>query len=341
MSDISIKKVADIAGVSTATVSRCLNNPGRVSDATRLRVEAAILETGYTPNALARNFRRGRTNLILVVLSKVGDPFYADIMQGIRSTAVEMGYSIVIEETQLNAMTAEKVGAKLVSKQADGVILLCSLSPFGTDEIFRRSQRNFPIVLGFEPKESELSTFPRIHIDNTLAAKEATEFLLAQGHRRIGMITGTEVSGLSIDRESGYRAAMAEAAIDIADGWVVDGSLSISGAKLATRALLDHAQRPTAVFCATDEMAFGCLHEIKESGLRVPDDVSVLGFDDMRYARVADPPLSTISQPAVDIGRRVMLRLRAEIDNTAHDQRDTEIVPHRLVLRKSTAPPGA
>lgn len=329
-----------MAGVSIATVSRCINNPEKVTEKTRLKVQKAILETGYSPNTLAQSFRRGRTNLVMVVLPSIGDPFFTDVMRGIRTAAKAKGYSVVIEETQFNTMTADEIGAMLVSKQTDGIILLASMSPFGTEILSAKSRRRLPIVIGCETISPELAEFPSVHIDNVAAAKEATNYLISQGHRRIAMIYGQASSLLTKDREYGYRAAMKQARLTIEEGWVVEGELSIEGAIRATRKLLNHQHRPTAIFCANDEMAIGCLHAVKSAGLRVPDDISVMGFDDIRYAEVADPPLTTIGQPAEEIGERVMYRLCREIEDGRNGETTPEIVPHELIVRQSVAGPA-
>ena len=341
MADVSIKEVAQLAGVSIATVSRCINNPEKVTEKTRLKVQDAIAETGYAPNTLAQSFRRGRTNLIMVVLPSIGDPFFTAVMRGIRTAAKARGYSVLIEETQFNTMTADEIGAKLASKQTDGIILLASMSPFGTDILSASSRRRLPIVVGCEKVSSDLADLPSVHIDNVAAAKDATNYLIAQGHEKIGMIYGQKSSLLTKDRELGYRAAMKQARLPIQSGWVAEGQLTINGARQATRELLDHNDRPTAIFCANDEMAIGCLHEIKAAGLKVPDDISVIGFDDIRYAEVTDPPLTTISQPAEEIGERVMYRLYQRIEEgRGNGDEESTIVPHKLVVRQSVARPA-
>lgn len=341
MPDVSIKEVAKLAGVSIATVSRCLNNPEKVTERTRLKVQEAIVETGYSPNTLAQSFRRGRTNMIMVVLPSIGDPFFTAVMRGIRTTAKTKGYSVLIEETQHNTMSADEIGAMLVSRQTDGIILLATMSPFGTEILSAKSRRRLPIVVGCEKVSPELADLPSVHIDNVAAAKDATNYLISQGHKRIAMIYGQASSLLTRDRELGYRAAMKAAKLSIKDGWVAEGHLSIPGARQATRDLLAHAERPTAIFCANDEMAIGCLHEIKAAGLTVPGDVSVIGFDDIRYAEVMDPPLTTISQPAEEIGERVMQRLCKRIEEgRGNGNKESQIVPHKLVIRQSVTKPA-
>ena len=339
MGQASIKDVAQIAGVSIATVSRCLNDPERVRPQTRARVLEAVRETGYSPNTLAQSFRRGKTQVIMVVLPSVGDPFFTEVMAGIREVATENNYSILINETQFNTLNADEIGAIVVSRQADGIALLASMSPFGTRVLSASSQRALPVVIGCETISDELAAYPGIHIDNVAAAREATTYLLELGHERIAFIYGEHKTLLTQDRENGYREAMTVANKVIDSGWVVEGQLTLEGAASATRRLLAHPKRPTAIFCANDEMAMGCLHAVKAAGLTVPDDISVIGFDDNRYAKVLDPPLTTVRQPARLIGERVMRRLLEEIEFGRSSDARTEIVPHELVIRESAAPP--
>ena len=335
----SIKEVARLAGVSIATVSRCLNNPEKVREKTRLKVQEAVVETGYSPNTLAQQFRRGRTNMVMVVLPSIGDPFFTEVIHGIREAARTKGYSIILNETQFNTMTADEIGAIMVSKQVDGIILLASMSPFGTEVLSTRSHRALPIVVGCETISPELSQFPGVHIDNIAAAREATNYLISSGHTRIGFVNGLDTSLLTKDREYGYRAAMHQTGLEVENGWVVEGGLTLEGSVRATRKLLNHPQPPTAIFCANDEMAIGCIHEIKSNGLSVPEDISVIGFDDIRYAEVQDPPLTTVYQPAEEIGERVMYRLYKEIEEGASVNPEPEIVPHKLIVRQSVSRP--
>ena len=335
---VSIKEVAEIAGVSIATVSRCLNSPDKVTERTRLKVQSAIDETGYSPNPLAQNFRRGRTNLVLVVVPSVGDPFFDAIMHGIQSVASAEGYSVIIEETSMQSPTVGADGTDVVAKQADGVILLCNAAASEPGILRSASRRSLPVIVGFEATSEQLSGYASVHIDNAAAASDATRHLIDLGHERIAMLSGTEQLGLTIDRESGYRAAMSSAGLGVADGWVIDGGLSIDGARSATRRLLQHRQRPSAIFCAADEMAFGCLHEIKQHGLSVPEDISIVGFDDMRYAAIADPPLTTVSQPTKQIGQRAMQMVLHEINGGTSSTPRSEVLPYQLVIRASSGP---
>ena len=339
LAQMSIKEVAELAGVSIATVSRCINNPLQVREHTREKVQKAILETGYSPNTIARSFRTGRTNIIMVVLPSVGDPFFTDVMRGIRSVVDKKGYSIIINETNFNTITAEEMGAIMVSRQADGFILLASIFPFGKEILSKAENRTQPIVIGCETISSSLSDFPSVHIDNIKAALDATDFLISKGHQDIAFISGQKASLLTRDREYGYRSAMHKARLSIEDGWILEGQLTLDGAATACRQLLQHRKRPTAIFCANDEMAMGCIGEIKNQGLLVPGDVSVMGFDDIRYAAFMEPALTTVSQPAREIGEGVAKRLLKAIKRGYQPNNQPVILPHKLIIRESVAAP--
>ena len=342
MARSSIKEVAALAGVSTATVSRCINTAEKVSARTRAKVASAIKTLDYTPNTLAQQFRRGRTQMVMVVVPAIGDPFFTEVMAGIRQVASARAYSVVINEAQVGSMPPNELSALRVSRRTDGIIVLASLPPFGTQVRSAQSQQLLPIVVGCEAIAPALTEFPGVHIDNIAAARQATEYLLAQGHRRIGMIGGPTQAMLTKDRESGFRAAMSKANIEVSEQWIQNGPLSIAGAIAATRNLARLPQPPTAIFCLTDELALGCLHCLRVLGKTVPSDFSVMGFDDTRYAAIADPPLTTIRQPCFRIGERVMTRLLQEIESNGQSQQPQprqEVIEHELVIRQSVAEP--
>ncbi|MEH6550275.1 MAG: LacI family DNA-binding transcriptional regulator [Pseudomonadales bacterium] len=334
----SITQVAKLAGVSIATVSRYINSPEQVKTKTGTKVAAAIAKTGYSPNSLAQNFRRGKTGNIVVFITSVGDPFLEGVMRGISQIAEEKKYNILIQETRSNTVSFDEYNKMVLSKQADGVILLAAICPF-TAPIARPSEsKQAPLIVACESVSEDLANLPSVRIDNESAAGEATDYLINLGHKDIAFIYGSSNSTLTLDRERGYKKAMKIAKLPIADDWIVEGGLSLAGARKATRKLLNHSTPPTAIFCANDEMAIACMHQIKTSGLSVPQDISVVGFDDIRYAEVQDPPLTTIAQPAEEIGERTILRLLKAIEGGDIGQ-NTEVVPHKLVIRQSAARP--
>lgn len=332
MTSVSITEIAKLAGVSIATVSRCINNPKQVRDKTREKVQKAIKETGFSVNTVAQNFRRGKTNMIMVVIPSIGEPFFTDVMHGLRSEAQKNGYSLLINENHLDNMSAEEIDAMMLSRQVDGIILLASMSPFGSEVISGQSNRRLPIVIGCEAITEELKGLPSVHIDNFAAAQEATDYLISLGHKHIAFMAGEETSLLTKDRENGYASAVKKAGLSTT---IASGNLTIAGARTATVELLNLPDRPTAIFCATDEMAIGTLHEIKAAGLSVPSDISVMGFDNNRYAAVMDPPLTTIGQPAAEIGRRTAKRMIKAIEHGLDNSNKPDIIEHKLIIRSS------
>ena len=335
MKSTSIKDVARIAGTSIATVSRYHNNPDSLSPELRERVAAAVEETGYAPNSSARALRKGKTKILMVVVPSVGIPFFGRVMQGIQKAARAAGYTVVIEETQYGEITEDIIGSVLVSRQIDGLILLASSSPFGTRIFSERSQQRIPIIIGCENISTDSQSLPCVCIDNLAAARDATNYLISQGHKKIAVIRGSDRLILTKDREYGYRQAMQDAGIAIRDDWIVDGDLTIAGAQRATRRLLSCEDRPTAIFCLNDEMALACLAELRDAGLAVPEDMSVLGFDDIPFSSISSPPLSTVAQPAEEIGERVVNKLFRRMDGLNVDMNETEIVSHSLIIRES------
>jgi len=297
----SINEVALVAGVSTATVSRYINTPEQVAGKTQRKVESAIRQTGYTPNTLAQKLRRGRSHHILVAVPSVGDPFFSAVMRGVRKAARRNGYTVFIRETRQEALTNSEMNAVLDSKQADGIVLL----------------NNMTYVAGkLEPSADPLHRASTIHIDNVAASVTMTEFLIGHGHRRIAMIYSSRKPSF-VDRERGFRGAMQRAGLAVGDGLVIDTENTLEGARAATRRLLSLETLPTAIFCGSDELAIGCMHEVHEAGFSVPGDISVAGFDDTRYAAVSNPPLTTIRQPAEKMGARLVEELCRAIDDTA------------------------
>lgn len=338
MTKTSIKEVAKLAGVSIATVSRTLNFPDKVSEGTRLRVENAIRDTGYQPNSLAQSFRRGRTNIVTVIMPSIGDPFAAGVMCGIQAAARQYGYAVYVEEKPLQSMTSGEFDTLLGSRQSDGMIVIASIPSEGVKVLTDENRPKLPVVIACETPP-ELAATPRVHIDNFGAASDAAELLISHGHKRIAMIYGLRQSPLTISRMNGFRAAMEKAGLDIPDGWQVEGFRTLAGGRDAARTLLSRANRPTAIFCGNDDMALGCLHECRRLGLKVPDDLSVMGFDDIQFAEVADPPLTTVSQPVEEIGSRILARLCKLIAGEPDTEQPADIVSHQLIIRDSVAAP--
>lgn len=333
----SISHVARHAGVSTATVSRAMSGRnGSVSPATRERVMRAVELLGYTPNAAAKHLRTRRSGKVLVTVPDISNPFFALILQGIEEAALGEGYAVLIGDTQHDPAREERYARMLQQKDADGLIFLGHRLPPGAATLIRAAKgQPAPIVNGCE-FSSRLGV-PSVHIDNERASHEVMKHLYGLGHRRIAAITGPLISPLSRDRLRGTMAA-ARAAGAKQQLVVMHGDFSIASGKAASGRLLARRHPPTAIFCFNDEMALGCLDTARERGLRVPEDLSVVGFDDIRFSRYLDPPLTTVTQPMQEIGAGCV-RLLLEILRGNPLAPVSITLPHRLTVRKSTAPP--
>ena len=305
--------------------------PDVVAEATRRRVYEAIERLRYTPNVQARSLRTARTNTIVALVPDISNPFFAEVIRGIEQVAHQNRYSVLLGDTQCNR-DREQAYANLVgARQADGLITLLPHIPRVAQ---MAGSARLPIVNACEYVKDKSIT--SVYVDNVAGAREATEYLLTLGHRSIAFITGPMNSPISVDRDRGYEMALSRAGLKRSSRLTVEGDFSAESGIRATESLFARGERFTAIFCSNDEMAFGAIRAIKARGLRVPEDVSVVGFDDIRLARYWDPPLTTIAQPMADIGREAM-SLLIEILNGADIPPRKRMLPVQLVVRGSVA----
>jgi LacI family repressor for deo operon, udp, cdd, tsx, nupC, and nupG len=330
----TIHDVAAKADVSTATVSRVLSNPEKVSEGTRRRVLKAVHQLGYSPNAAAKSLRTLTTRKLLVTVPDIANPFYSLIIQGIEEAAQREGYAVVLGDTHHDSVREERYGEMLLRREADGLIFL-GHSMSKSISAMKKNNRLAPIVNGCEYSPS--LGVPSAHVDNEAAAYEAMSHLYGLGHRQIGIITGPLASPLSRDRLRGAQACAREngAGRQIL---VVNGDFSIESGIAGAARLLAQENPPTAVFCFNDEMAIGVLDYASRIGKVVPDTLSVIGFDDIRFARYMRPALTTISQPMLDIGRETVRLLLGVLQGTVTTAVSITL-PHKLEIRSSTGAP--
>lgn len=334
----TIQDVAKAAGVSTATVSRVLSAPERVAEATRARVMEAVASLGYAPNTAAKNLRTLRTDKILVTVPDISNPFFSQVIRGVEEAAMAAGYSVLLGDTRHEPEREEQYGRMLRRKEADGLIFLGHRLPAGLKEMVATMGPATPIVNGCE--YSPGLGVSSAHIDNAAAAFEAMGHLYDLGHRRIGVITGPLASPLSRDRLSGVRHAAAERGL-AGELRVVTGDFTIESGLSQTLALFAGEPKPTALFCFSDEMAMGALEGLRRLRLACPAEVSVMGFDDIRYAEHLDPPLTTVSQPMARIGHETVRLLLEILAGAAPPVVSHVTLAHRLVVRASTGRPKA
>ncbi len=296
----TILDVARRAGVSTATVSRALAAPDRVAEDTRLRVVAAIAATGYTPNASARNLRARSTRIVLALVPGMSNTFFTPILNAIEDTLSAAGYGMIIGDTRNSAQKEAHYTRFILAGQVDGVILFTGHLPRDGD--LTPASDRVPIALVCSGIVGE-DSYPVFDVDNRNAARCATEYLIAAGHRRIAHIAGAAENVEAVERLRGYRDALLSAGIAPDDSLVWGGGFRYENGVAAAARYLKLRKRPTAVFASADDGAIGFIRTVRDAGVRTPEDVSVVGFDDIDYASVIDPPLTTIRQPRADLGR--------------------------------------
>jgi LacI family repressor for deo operon, udp, cdd, tsx, nupC, and nupG len=323
--------------VSTATVSRVLSGPrSAVASDTRQRVLRAIERLSYTPNSAAKHLRTLKSGKLLVTVPDISNPFFSLILQGIEDAAHRNGYAVLLGDTQHNPRREERYALMLRRKEADGLIFLGHRLPKEAASLISATAPSCaPVVNGCE--FSPMLGVPSVHIDNAKAAFEAMDLLYGLGHVRVGVVTGPLASPLSRDRLRGAtdRARDAGAKSELV---VLHGDFGIDSGIVAGEQLLSSDRRPTAVFCFNDEMAMGVIEAARRRAVRVPADLSVVGFDDIRFARLVTPPLTTVAQPMREIGEGCV-RLLLEILRGNFIAPVSVTLPHTLTIRASTAPP--
>lgn len=326
---VRISDVAKMANVSTATVSRVLSNSGNVKKETAEKVLEAIKKLNYQPNSLARQLRRLETKTILVVVPDITNTFFSKILRGIEHVAIENGYEVLLGDTSNDKKRESGYLDILRQKKADGMIMLTArLEPHLLEEI----SLEFPVVLACEYLEG--SSIPTVSIDNISGARKATEYLISLGHKRIGFLSGPMDVILSRDRLKGYKQAMAHHDLPVEPHLVQEGDFTFESGYNLMLKFLAFDKPPTAVFASSDEMAIGAIKAIKSKGLHVPDDISVIGFDNIKFASIFEPALTTISQPMYEIGLKAM-ELLLKIINKENLERNQFILNDQLIIRST------
>lgn len=328
----TIRQVAAAAGVSRATASRVISGSPLVSEQARAAVEAAIADLGFTPNPVARNLARGRTGSVALVVPEpnsrvLSDPFLGDSIVGLSACLEEADLQMVLLIARADGHT-ERTVRYLASGHVDGTVIASHHRDDRLNELLVSS--SLPCVFIGRPLGVTYRHY--VDLDNVLGARMATEHLIATGRRRIGTITGPADMTAGIDRLQGWREAMLAAGLPtdaVASGEFTEGSGAVAMGRL-----LDRHPDLDAVFAANDLMASGALLRAGVLGVRVPDDVAVIGFDDLGFAETTDPPLSTVAQPVAEMAARAGRMLQALIDGQEVDPEPVTFPP-RLVLRTS------
>jgi len=317
-----MKDVARLAGVSTSTVSHVINNNRFVRDAIRDKVTTAIDSLNYAPSALARSLKLNQTRTIGMLLTASSNPFYSEVVRGVERSCYERGYSLILCNTDGDAERMNRSMETLLQKRVDGLLLMCTENHRPSQDALSRYPSVPIVMMDWAPFGAANDV---IQDNALLGGVMATDYLISQGYQRIACITGPLDKTTAVQRLDGYRQAMKMAGLPVLPGYEVMGDFEFSSGLPAMEKLLSLPQRPQAVFASNDAMAVGVYQALYKEGLRVPQDIAVIGYDDIHLAQFMTPPLTTIHQPKDSLGELA-------IDALLHRLKEPGAEPQVLVL---------
>lgn len=328
---VTIKDIAKMADVSISTVSRVVNNSKPVNEDIRKRVLDAIKQTKYRPDLIGGEPSKSEANVIGVIIPHNSNTVLDDFSKGIQSIAELYGYDVIVGLTD-GTLTSELHYLNLFHDIGTQGNLFVG-SAFCREHLEKISQYGTPCVLAGQ--HSHISSIPSVHLDNTTASYEAVTYLIQKGHRSIGMIRASGDSAVGGDRYQGYKQALEDNGITPHEDWVVDSGFAVDNGMEAMRRIMESNTTPTAIFCSTDWMAVGAMNYLQDNGFKVPEDVSVIGFDNSFMASIVRPKLTSVEYSGTEIGmtatRHLIKRIKGEMVDPHHTN-----VAHYLRIREST-----
>lgn len=330
----TMKDIARLAQVSTSTVSHVINGSRFVSDEIREKVMRIVAELNYTPSAVARSLKVRETKTIGLLVTATNNPFFAEVMAGVEQYCQKNQYNLIIATTGGDAKRLQQNLQTLIHKQVDGVLLMCGDSRFQAD---MELEVSLPLVVMDW-------WFTELNADKILENSEyggylATKSMVDAGHQKIGIITGNLRKSVAKNRLQGYKKALSEANIVLNPDWIVESHFDFEGGIVGAQKLLSLSDRPTAIFCCSDTIAIGAYQAIQNQGLRIPQDISIMGYDDIELARYLFPSLSTISQPKAELGKLAVETLLQRIQEPNENYRTLVLEP-ACILRESVSSPS-
>ena len=329
---VTIKDVAQAAGVSITTVSHTINGTRRVSDRLQARVLKAMKDLDYRPNVLARSLRVGRTRTIGLIIPDNSNLFFAEIARTIEDIGYQHGYSVILCNSDGKPEKQQRYIQTLVDKKVDGIIFMSSGE--SADDLQQLVDNNIEVVA--VDRDVPRPCTDTVLLDNESAGYQATQHLIELGHRRIACISGPSELTSSAQRVVGYRRAMREAGLELNPAYLVTGDFQIEGGETGIIQLMGIMPRPSAVFVCNDMMAIGAIRGALQLGIKVPGDLSLVGFDDIALARAMSPALTTMAQPVPDLARSatelLIQRMKGQLGS---EHRQRIVLPARLVVRDS------
>ena len=328
----NIKDVALQAGVSVTTVSHVVNGTRFVSDSARQRVEAAVRELGYVPSAVARSLKHNSTHTLGMVIPNNSNPYFAEIIRGVEDHCFAAGYNVILCNSNDDAQRQAAYLRVLAEKRIDGLIFVAT----GSDAVVRATLGGIGTPLVLLDREVSGIESDLVEVNHTLGSEMATRHLLALGHPRVACISGPPGLSPSSQRRAGWKQALEEAGVERRESDLARGDFTARGGYLAMQTLLKRRPRPPAIFACNDLMAIGALAAAREAGIAVPQQLSIVGFDDIELAAFSAPPLTTVAQPKRQIGTLAAELLLERVTASRHETRRVILDPE-IRVRGSTA----
>jgi DNA-binding LacI/PurR family transcriptional regulator len=333
---MDIRTIAQMANVSIATVSRTINRKPTVNPEIAKRVWKVIEQLEYFPDAQARGLVSGKSRLLGLIVSEITNPFFPELIQGFEDVAVENGYEVLIGSTSYNPARMSLCIRRMIERNVDGVAIMT----FGIDEplLEQLAERNIPLVfVDASPDHPRVSA---LKVDYHKGIRSGVQHLAALGHRKIAFISGPMRLYSAQSRLNAFSESLRECGISAKPAWIIEGDHTVEGGMKAMQKLLVGTDLPTAVMCSNDMTAIGVLHKIYRQGLRVPDDFSVVGFDDIQFAQFTLPPLTTVQMSCYELAREAVQALKEQIGNFEDELgRREHQIETRLIVRESTSYP--
>ena len=329
----NIKDVAFRAGVSVTTVSHVVNGTRFVKDNARLRVEAAVRELSYVPSGVARSLKRNTTHTFGMLIPNNSNPYFAEILRGVEDRCFAAGYNVILCNSNDDAKRQASYLRVLAEKRIDGLVLVAT----DRDDTLRATLRELKIPLVLLDREIPGLACDLVEVDHVAGGLIATRHLLELGHPCVACISGPPELLPSSQRRAGWKQALAGAGVERREGDLARGDFSSRGGYLAMQVLLAHKPRPSAVFVCNDLMAFGALAAAHEAGVAVPEQLSLVGFDDIELAAFSTPALTTVAQPKQQMGTMAAELLLERLQTSRSEERRVILVPE-LKIRASSAP---
>jgi LacI family transcriptional regulator len=339
----TIKDVARQSGVSISTVSAVLNNSDWVPQETRAHVQRIIHDLGYRPNRVAQSLKKGRSNVIAVIISDLTNPYFTEVVSSLQMRLMQEQLTLVICNSDRSNEIGDKHFEFMLARQMDGIVII---GDSVTEDTLQHWQQMSDVPVVVIERDYGVAALPTLLVDSEQAAFEATTYLLRRGHQRIAMIGGPThgVGSTTFGRSTrllGYKRALAEAGVAYKPHYVIEGNFQLSSGERAMQMLLNLAERPNAVFAANDLMAIGAMKAAQSAGLAIPKDIAVVGYDDIALASIISPTLTTLAMPKQQLGisaaELLLQRLRVAKNAPPHVTAPVREILHATLIQRESA----